>query len=284
MPRPNVLQEIKVFQASRTSMLLERLFNKGSSQNLHSVFTTIPKGMQLGDTISLMDGRNFMLCKQVGAAAVTVGKLVTHGTAVYDIDGTNEVVVATVDRQYLDFYLGGSGTALTAAEALGSYFYVISSTGLGICRRIVGHQSYTMDVSGTSRTHHRLQFDIPLNVDLAATSVCRLIGVMPEVTLYDAGAAHNSLCILGASAADASAAQNKFIFVQLNGIQAIEVDGGAAVKGSAVRGADGATTGDGKVELQVETDIVPILGVALEAIADGVIGLVNKTSPLQGNL
>jgi len=265
-----------IMQESRRSLQGAFLFHgENADAHIHSVYTSKPEGMQLGQMIHLNYGRRYMLCKNAGAAAVTVGKLVTAGFTNYDIDATNEIIIATSDNKYIEWYLGASGTTISDLTTIvGGFIYVTSSTGAGIIRRIVEAVAFTHTVSGTDYTAYRVLLDIPLTTSLAATSVLKIKFLVPNVTLYDSAADNAGLIILGASASDTSAAQNKFFFVQTDGITVLEADGTAAVAGKEVMGSDTGAAGDGNCELQDETDVLPAVGVAIEAIADGSLGLV----------
>ena len=251
---------------------------------VHGVYATKPEGMMVGDVISIKDGRTFVFCKNKGAAAIAASKHVTVSIDQYVIDGTNEVVIPTTDKDLVQLYLGASGTETTKEAMLGAYLGVVLGTGKGITRRIVGFEEYVYSLNGVNKTAYKLKLDFPLNdVLLDATSVMRIMGIVHEVTLYDAAAVHNALVILGSSAADGSVPQNSYFFVQMSGIGLTECDGDALVPGQEYRGADGTGTGDGNSELVITASLIPPLGTALMSIADGDSGFVTKNPVLFGS-
>jgi len=275
-----MLHKRKREQRSRADMHYD--FTKYT--NPFNVYDALPEGMQLGDRFHLEDGRSFVCCQNTGAAAVTIGKMVSMGATQYAIDGTNEVIIPQTDSQnvggrtVIEWYLGASGTTLTNA-CIGGYIGVISSTGVGVYRRITDFQEFVYDDSGTDRVAYRVLLEEPLNLDLAATSVCEVFYNEYLVTLYNSGANNAGFCLLGGSACDVSVAQNKYFFVQISGIGMREVDGAALIAGQEFMGSNSGANGDGNVELNVSTDLVPAAGVALYAIADGVIGFVKSRTP-----
>lgn len=241
--------------------------------NVHGVFDTPPKGMEVGDVQSIRDGRTFVLCKNIGAAAILAGQSASAGMSSYDIDGANEIIIPTADRNIIEFYLGGSGTTTTKAAMIGAMIGVVTGTGLGLSRRIVGFESFTHIISGTSYTAYRVRIDNPLNIDLDSTSVLKVVGIIAEVTLYDAEAQNGGLVILGGSASDSSVAQNKYFFVLTSGFGITRIQGSASAAGDAVRGS--VTAGDdGSMEIVSATDLVAPSGIAPFIIADNAYGFI----------
>lgn len=271
-----IIQSAESVQDSRDGAQRAFLFNHGKTtdKNIHSVYSSIPDGFYLGMNVAMLDGRNFSFCKNTGAADIIAGQNVTAGVTVYDIDATNEVIIASEDRRYIDWYLGGSGTTITNAIIRGM-IGVISSTGIGVSRRIIGFEQFAHIVSSVVRVAYRVKLDVPLNIDLAATSVLKVIYGFNEVTLYDAEAAHNSLTIIGGSAADDTVEQNEYFFVQRSGLQLTKCQGTALVAGKSVKGS--ATAGDdGSSSIGIVDQLVPDIGVGVMAVADDVVGFMYR--------
>lgn len=273
----HAVKERKSQQSGRSEQAHQFLHINGD--HIHSVFDSIPEGMELGDAKSMKDGREFVLCKNAGAASIAPGETVSLSATIYDIDATNEIIIATRDRELIEFYLGASGTTTTKAAMLGSMICVVSSNGIGISRRIIGFEESTEKISGVNRTVYSIRVDIPLQVDLAATSVLKVLVNNLNVTRYDASAENAGFVLLGGSASDNAVAQNKYFFVLKNGLGATKIQTVAATAGSAVKGA--VTAGDdGSLQKVTAIDTVAPSGVTPVVIADNSTGFVYRIPPL----